>query len=130
MVEERTLPTLIDADASLGETLKVLAAREAHRTSLWDPVSRRRALYRLGAAALVAAPMKAIACSIIPSETAGPYPGDGTNGPNVLTQSGIVRSDIRSSFGSSGTATQDGTPLTVTLQLVNTNSSCAPLAGY
>ena len=89
MVEERTLPTLIDADASLGETLKVLAAREAHRTSLWDPVSRRRALYRLGAAALVAAPMKAIACSIIPSETAGPYPGDGTNGPNVLTQSGI-----------------------------------------
>ena len=30
----------------------------------------------------------------IPQETAGPYPGDGSNGPNVLTQSGIVRSDI------------------------------------
>src|SRR4051812_33823730 len=30
-------------------------------------------------------------CSKIPQETGGPYPGDGTNGPNVLTQSGIVR---------------------------------------
>ena len=36
---------------------------------------------------------------MIPAETAGPYPGDGTNGPNVLTQSGVVRSDIRSSIG-------------------------------
>ena len=34
-----------------------------------------------------------------PEETAGPYPGDGSNGANVLTQSGVVRSDIRSSFG-------------------------------
>ena len=37
----------------------------------------------------------------IPEETSGPYPGDGSNGANVLTQSGIVRSDITSSFGSS-----------------------------
>src|SRR5262245_50005654 len=35
----------------------------------------------------------------IPAETAGPYPGDGSNGPNVLVQSGVVRSDIRTSFG-------------------------------
>ena len=41
----------------------------------------------------------------IPDETAGPYPGDGSNGPDVLEQSGIVRTDIRSSFGEfSGTA--------------------------
>lgn len=40
-------------------------------------------------------------CEEIPEEPAGPYPGDGSNGPNVLTESGIVRSDIRSSFGSS-----------------------------
>ena len=41
----------------------------------------------------------------IPDETAGPYPGDGSNGPNVLTQDGIIRSDITSSFGDfSGTA--------------------------
>ena len=45
-------------------------------------------------------------CAVIPEETAGPFPGDGSNGPNVLTESGVVRSDIRSSFGEfSGTAT-------------------------
>src|SRR5258706_9539360 len=53
-------------------------------------------------------------CSRIPSETAGPYPGDGTNGPNVLTIAGINRSDIRTSVGSaSGTA--DGVAFTVTI---------------
>ena len=40
--------------------------------------------------------------------------GDGSNGPNVLTESGIVRSDITKSFGSaSGVA--EGVPLTVEL---------------
>ena len=73
-------------------------------------------------------------CSVIPTETAGPYPGDGSNSNssgvvNVLTLSGIVRSDIRTSIGSaSGTAA--GVPMTVTLKLVNTGSSCANLAGY
>ena len=68
-------------------------------------------------------------CAVIPEETAGPYPGDGSNGPNVLSQSGVVRSDIRSSFaGSTGTA--DGVPLTVTLTIVSVSSDCAPLPGY
>ena len=40
-------------------------------------------------------------CDVIPEETAGPYPGDGSNGPDILTQNGVVRSDIRSSFGTS-----------------------------
>src|SRR5438105_2758343 len=41
----------------------------------------------------------------VPEETAGPFPGEGSNGPNVLNQTGVVRSDIRSSFaGLSGTA--------------------------
>jgi protocatechuate 3,4-dioxygenase beta subunit len=54
----------------------------------------------------------------IPDETAGPYPGDGSNGPDVLEQSGIVRSDIRSSFGgSSGTA--EGVPMTLELTLTD-----------
>ena len=56
--------------------------------------------------------------TVIPSETAGPFPGDGSNGPNVLNQSGIVRSDIRTSFGSSS-GTAAGIPLTVTLTVVN-----------
>jgi protocatechuate 3,4-dioxygenase beta subunit len=50
----------------------------------------------------------------VPDETAGPFPGDGSNGPNVLDDSGIVRSDIRSSFGSS-TTTAEGVPLTIKL---------------
>jgi protocatechuate 3,4-dioxygenase beta subunit len=63
----------------------------------------------------------------IPEETAGPYPGDGTNGPNVLTESGVVRSDIRSSFGSlSGTAA--GVPLTLTLTVVDAANG-SPLPG-
>jgi protocatechuate 3,4-dioxygenase beta subunit len=50
----------------------------------------------------------------IPDETAGPYPGDGSNGPDVLEQSGIVRSDIRSSFGTAG-GTAQGVPMQLEL---------------
>src|SRR5437868_3360972 len=65
-------------------------------------------------------------CSKIPDETAGPYPGDSSSGPNVLNLSGVVRSDIRSSFaGLSGTA--DGVPLSIALSLVSV-STCVPLA--
>lgn len=121
------LPILSDPDAGLGEMMAVMQQQNFHR---------RRAMLRalgalggLGGAAMLA-PSKALAaCTVIPAETAGPYPGDGTNGPNVLTQSGIVRSDIRSSFGTAS-AVAGGTLLTVTLQLVNTNGSCASLAGY
>ena len=73
-------------------------------------------------------------CSTIPEETGGPYPADGTNTSsgstsNVLTLSGIVRSNIVSSIGaSSGSAV--GVPLTITLKVVNTSASCANLAGF
>lgn len=52
----------------------------------------------------------------IPDETAGPYPGDGSNGANVLTESGVVRSDIRSSIGT-GSATAEGIPMTLELTI-------------
>lgn len=73
-------------------------------------------------------------CSSLPAETAGPYPGDGTNGNaggvvNVLTLAGIVRSDIRSSVGGAG-GTAGGVPLTVALKLVNTAAACVALSGY
>jgi protocatechuate 3,4-dioxygenase beta subunit len=64
----------------------------------------------------------------IPQETAGPYPGDGSNGPNVLAASGVVRQDITSSFGTS-TTTVHGVPLTVTLTLLDNSNGCTPLAG-
>jgi protocatechuate 3,4-dioxygenase beta subunit len=54
----------------------------------------------------------------IPAETGGPFPGDGSNGVNVLTESGIVRSDLTRSFGSaSGVA--EGVPLTVRLTVLD-----------
>ena len=70
--------------------------------------------------------------SEIPAETAGPYPADGSRASNqtlnVLTRLGIVRSDIRTSLGTGTTAA--GVPLTIELTLVDSNSNCAPLAGY
>ncbi len=67
-------------------------------------------------------------CALIPEETAGPFPGDGSNGPDVLGQSGVVRSDIRTSFGDfSGTA--EGVPLTIRLALQDVSNGCAALAG-
>lgn len=65
----------------------------------------------------------------IPEETAGPYPGDGSNGPNVLTESGIVRSDITSSFGSAS-AVAAGIPTTVRLRVYDLDGEdVTPLAG-
>ncbi|CAN5344504.1 hypothetical protein BH11ACT7_BH11ACT7_30010 [soil metagenome] len=63
-----------------------------------------------------------------PQETEGPYPGDGSNGPNVLTESGIVRSDIRSSFGAYS-AVVEGVPLTVSVTLQDLTAGCTPGAG-
>ena len=64
----------------------------------------------------------------VPDETGGPYPGDGSNGPNVLDDSGIVRSDITSSFGSS-TTRAEGVPLTINLTVTDASQGYAALAG-
>ena len=64
----------------------------------------------------------------IPDETAGPFPGDGSNGPDVLEESGIVRSDIRSSFGdASGTA--EGVPMALELALSDLADGGSAFAG-
>ena len=64
-----------------------------------------------------------------PRRPAGPYPGDGSNGVNVLSESGIVRSDLTSSFGSaSGVA--EGVPVTVKLKVYDLNGAdVTPLSG-
>jgi protocatechuate 3,4-dioxygenase beta subunit len=51
------------------------------------------------------------ACAVTPSETVGPYPS--------LTD--LFRSDIRED--------RPGTPLTLTITVVNTNNNCSPVAG-
>jgi protocatechuate 3,4-dioxygenase beta subunit len=63
----------------------------------------------------------------IPDETAGPFPADGSNGPNILDDDGIVRTDITSSIGgSSGVA--EGVPITFNLSLVDASTG-SPLPG-
>ncbi len=52
----------------------------------------------------------------IPAETAGPFPGDGSNGPNLLAQAGAVRSDIRASLAPA-TGGAEGVPLEFRLAL-------------
>lgn len=74
-------------------------------------------------------------CSVTVSETEGPYPADGSNSSNgtlrnALITSGVVRTDIRPSFGGVSSNVAAGLPVTLAIQLVNTNASCAPLAGY
>ncbi len=66
--------------------------------------------------------------SKIPEETAGPYPGDGSNGPNALRTTGVVRTDLRSSFGGlSGSVS--GVLLNLELTIVSA-ASCSPLSDY
>jgi protocatechuate 3,4-dioxygenase beta subunit len=101
-------------------------------------ISRRRALSLLtgGAATAVLAacsssPKEAAPSSgtaEIPDETAGPFPGDSSNGPNVLTASGVVRRDITSSFGgASGVA--DGVPAALEMTLLDVAAGGKPLTG-
>jgi len=104
-------------------------------------LSRRRAIAMLGGAGLgllltrcgtgsgssSSAPSGASTAEI-PEKTAGPFPADGSNGVNALTESGIVRSDITHSFGSaSGLAT--GVPLQVRLRVVDVGGGSAPMQG-
>ena len=65
----------------------------------------------------------------IPEEIAGPFPGDGSNGANVLTEAGVVRRDIRTSIGSaSGTA--QGVPMTIRLRVLGlSGTEATPLEG-
>lgn len=60
----------------------------------------------------------------IPDETAGPYPGDGSNGADVLENSGIVRSDIRSSIG--GGTTAEGVPMALTWTIIDVANGGVP----
>lgn len=64
----------------------------------------------------------------VPDETAGPYPGDGSNGANALTTDGVVRNDIRRSFGGA-TGIAEGILLTVRMTVLNLADACKPFAG-
>lgn len=118
-----------DDYGGLHEDLKLTGAAIRRRDALRLAAGGMGALYLFGrAGALRGSDGGAGSCEAIPEETAGPFPGDGSNGPNVLDKAGVIRTDIRSSFaGLSGLA--DGVPLTVSLQLVDLQNGCAPAAG-
>jgi len=126
---ERDIATMLDVAASRRQSLRWLLAGAAAVP-----------LAGCGGAASVTSETldsrsTSAACSLIPAETAGPYPADGSNSngngvANALILAGIVRSDIRSSIGgASASAVAPGVPLTIRLTLVNVNAGCAPLAG-
>ncbi|MEE2057332.1 intradiol ring-cleavage dioxygenase [Rhodococcus artemisiae] len=102
-------------------------------------VTRRRVLSVVGAGAGALA-LAACSSSIdstaatvstpageIPDETNGPYPADGTNGVNVLEESGIVRSEITSSLD--GGTTADGVPLSLTFTVTDMADDNTPFEG-
>jgi protocatechuate 3,4-dioxygenase beta subunit len=99
-------------------------------------IGRRKVLTLLvgaGVAAVSGAPAFALEhCVGLPWETAGPYPADGSNVKdgqtvNALTQEGVIREDLRTSFGGM-TPTAEGLELTLELDLVNADG-CTPLVG-
>lgn len=63
----------------------------------------------------------------MPQETAGPYPGDGSNGQDVLEVSGVERRDIRGSIG--GGAAVDGVAMTLTMNIVDMAHDNGPMTG-
>jgi protocatechuate 3,4-dioxygenase beta subunit len=66
-------------------------------------------------------------CTPTPYEDPGPS-RDGTSPTNALHTEGIVRSDIRSSFGSA-TAVAEGIPLEINLVLEHAGNDCAAIRG-
>lgn len=119
-----------DDYGGLHADLRLTAARMSRREMLRAAAGGVGALSLFGCAAdLLGSGGGLPACEAIPRETAGPFPADGSNGPDVLREAGVVRPDIRSSFaGLSGTA--GGVPLTLTLQLVDLAAGCAPAPGF
>lgn len=143
-----------DSHGLQGDVQRILAAQLERRRALgWLGAMGSGALFGTGLAAcggggdaatstsstygnstVTATSASGEVCSVIPTETQGPYPGDGSNSANgsvvnALMLSGIVRSDIRTSVGSaSGTAA--GVPLTLRVRLVNVNANCATLDGW
>jgi protocatechuate 3,4-dioxygenase beta subunit len=87
----------------------------------------------LGMLSLSGAPALALECVALPWETAGPYPADGSNAKagqvvNALTQDGVIRTDLRTSFGGMA-PTADGLQLDLELTLVDADG-CTPLVDH
>jgi len=128
------LPTLLNRRRLLsflggaGAAVALAACGSADDTATTTTSTTSNAASAGAGGAAPAAATSTVAEGEIPEETAGPYPGDGSNGVNVLTESGIIRSDLTHSFGSaSGVA--EGVPLTVKLKVIDLSDGGSALAG-
>ena len=113
--------------------LEALSKQRMGRRGLLALIGGGSAAALVGAYAPGALAADAI-CVADPPETNGPFPGDGSNSApggtsNILAESGVVRSDIRSSFGTS-TNVAAGVPLTLKIKIGDAGNGCAALAGY
>ena len=111
--------------SELAHDLATLSRLEPGSKTAAPRLDRRRALTLLGGGAAAAALLSACRVQVTgggfgvtPQEIAGPFPANGSNGPNVLASSGIVRRDIRSSFGAA-TGTAIGVPLDIRLRITD-----------
>jgi protocatechuate 3,4-dioxygenase beta subunit len=73
-------------------------------------------------------------CIKAPAETSGPFPADGSNARhgstvNVLARSGILRTDLRPSFGGMKPVA-DGAQFDLVITLVDVAKGCAPLSDH
>lgn len=99
-------------------------------------IGRRRMITLLGGLGLATTgglPAAAAQCFALPWETTGPFPADGSNGRgaqviNTLTQDGVVREDLRTSFGPL-MPVADGVELELDLTLLNADG-CTPLKNH
>ena len=66
-------------------------------------------------------------CAEIASESSGNFAADGSDGANVLSNSALFRSDIRSDFG--GDNTQDGALMTLDISVLDSSDNCTPVSG-
>ncbi len=118
--------------ASSGPTTSAAPAAPTVTTASPPPTAATAATTGAGPATTspAAPPATALAELIgaeIPDEAAGPFPADGTNGPNVLADDGPLKADLTTSFGAlAGTAA--GVPTTLRLAVVD-NEAGAPLPG-
>lgn len=101
----------------------------------------RRAFLGLSTAGLILSPLanlkaagSSLSCAVIPTETDGPYPAHSDDrGVNVLTEPGIMRSDITTSLATAnypGTKTAQGAPLSLRMRIVDATNGCLPLENY
>jgi protocatechuate 3,4-dioxygenase beta subunit len=132
----------------LRQDLRLIRQRlQTARGQAPQSIERRGALKLVGLAAGLTAlsgsstllsPRRALAatgsCTADAPETAGPFPADGTNSApgetsDVLTESGVIRKDIRRSFLSTRTKAK-GVEVRLDLTVINTRSECTPVSGF